>query len=201
MTRIAVITGSTRPGRRGTLVSDWVMTTAATHPSAMSGRAEFELIDLAEVNLPFLDEAMPPIVGQYANPHTKSWAATIDSFDGFIFVTPEYNHSFPGVLKNAIDYVYAEWRNKAAGFVGYGPSGGIRAVEQLRLVLAELSVAGVRNQVVLDRNTDTELVYGGDWAPTAGATEALNLVLTDTIAWADALATVRVTDGAELAAA
>src|SRR2546426_8424167 len=92
---------------------------------------------------------MPPIMGQYSKPHTKTWAAKIGSFDGYVFVTPEYNHGIPGALKNAIDFLFAEWNNKAAGFVSYGGAGGERAVEQLRLGLGEDQMATGRNQVLL----------------------------------------------------
>lgn len=190
-TRIAVITGSTRPGRRGALLSDWAVTIAADNPAVAAGQVEVEHVDLAEVGLPLLDEAMPPIMGQYANPHTQRWAATVDSFDGFVFVVPEYNHSFPASLKNAIDFLYAEWNNKAAGFVGYGPAGGIRAVEQLRLVLAEVKVAGVRDQVVINKHEYGELFYQGVWNPTAETDAAFNLMLDETVAWAKALTSIR----------
>lgn len=93
-------------------------------------------MDLRDYPLPHLDEPLPPTMGQYQNDHTKQWAEKIASFDGFVFVTPEYNHSTSGVLKNAIDYLYTEWNNKAAGFVSYGGVGGARAVEHLRLVAA-----------------------------------------------------------------
>lgn len=200
-TRIAVITGSTRPGRRGALVADWVVEAAAKHPAVAAGEVEVETIDLADLDLPLLDEAMPPIVGQYANPHTKAWAAKVDTFDGFVFVVPEYNHSFPGALKNALDFLYAEWNNKAAGFVGYGPGGGIRAVEQLRLVLAELKVATVRDQVVINKHDHAELFYQGIWNPTDDTHAALELVLTETVAWAEALKGVRTKAKAETVAA
>src|SRR5256884_6324106 len=95
-------------------------------------------------------------MGQYSKPHTKVWAAKSGSFDAFVFVTPEYNHGTSGALKNAIDFLFAEWNNKVAGFVGYGSAGGVRAVEQLRLVLAEVQVATVRNQVGLSLFTDFE---------------------------------------------
>src|SRR6185437_3347359 len=91
--------------------------------------AEFELVDLLDFNLPLLDEPMPPSLGQYTKPHTKAWAAKVDSFDAYVFVTPEYNHGIPGALKNALDFVYREWNNKAAGFVSYGSANGVRAVE------------------------------------------------------------------------
>ncbi|TKK90069.1 NAD(P)H-dependent oxidoreductase [Herbidospora galbida] len=140
--KIAVILGSTRPGRNGKAVADWVMTRAKERTGA-----DYELVDLADHPLPHLDEAYPPSFGNYTGDHTKAWAATIDSYDGFVFVTPEYNHSTSGVLKNAIDYLYKEWNNKAAGFVSYGSLGGARAIEHLRAMLSELQVAHVRQQV------------------------------------------------------
>src|SRR6476619_1316002 len=142
MPHIAVILGSTRPGRRGEQVARWVVA-QATHRSD----ATFELVDLLDHPLPHLDEPLPPNMGQYQNPHTQDWAATIARFDGFVFVTPEYNHSTSGVLKNAIDYLYPEWSNKAAGFVSYGALGGTRAIEHLRAILSELQVAHVRQQL------------------------------------------------------
>ncbi|HYP17460.1 MAG TPA: NAD(P)H-dependent oxidoreductase, partial [Opitutus sp.] len=136
MIRIAIIIGSTRPGRNGEAVARWVYDHAKSRSDA-----EFELVDIAAFNLPLLDEPVPPSMGRYSQPHTKAWAAKIASFDAFIFVTPEYNHSTSGALKNALDFLYAEWNNKAAGFVSYGSAGGARAVEQLRLVLSELQIA------------------------------------------------------------
>ena len=151
MTRIAIIVGSTRPGRNGTAVAEWVHAYAKTRTDA-----EYELVDIEQFGLPLLDEPVPASMGMYSKDHTKSWAGVIDSFDGFVFVTPEYNHSPSGALKNAIDFIYAEWNNKAAGFVGYGSVGAVRAVEQLRLIAAELQVATVRAQVALNLATDFE---------------------------------------------
>lgn len=151
MTRIAIIVGSTRPGRNGTAVAEWVHAYAKTRTDA-----EYELVDIEEFDLPLLDEPVPASMGMYSKDHTKAWAATIDSFDGFVFVTPEYNHSPSGALKNAIDFIYGEWNNNAAGFVGYGSVGAVRAVEQLRLIAAELQVATVRAQVALNLATDFE---------------------------------------------
>jgi NADPH-dependent FMN reductase len=106
--KIGIIVGSTRPGRHARAVADWVLGQTSGRPGA-----PYEIVDLADHPLPHLDEPMPPSYGQYQHDHTKAWAATIAGYDGFIFVTPEYNHSTSGVLKNAIDYVYAEWNNKA----------------------------------------------------------------------------------------
>ena len=142
MPRIGIILGSTRPNRNGEQVARWVYDIAQPRTDA-----QFELVDLRDYPLPHLDEALPPSLGQYQNEHTKQWAAKIASFDGFVFVTPEYNHGTSGVLKNAIDYLYAEWNNKAVGFVSYGAVGGARAAEHLRLVVGELQMADVRQQV------------------------------------------------------
>jgi NAD(P)H-dependent FMN reductase len=110
--KIAIILGSTRPGRNGKAVADWVLATASGRPGA-----DYDLIDLADHPLRHMDEAIPPTLGQYTGEHTKAWAATIAPYDGFVLVTPEYNHSTSCVLKNAIDCLYAEWNNKAAAFV------------------------------------------------------------------------------------
>src|SRR6476659_384141 len=133
MLKLAIIIGSTRPGRVGEAVARWVYELAKPREDA-----EFELVDIADFNLPLLDEPVPPSQGKYSKPHTKAWAAKVESFDGYVFVTPEYNHGTSGALKNAIDFLYAEWNNKAAGFVSYGGASGARAVEQLRLNLAEV---------------------------------------------------------------
>ena len=149
--RIGIILGSTRPNRIGEQVATWVLEHAAGRDDA-----EFELVDLREHPLPHLDEPMPPSLGQYQNEHTRRWAAKIASFDGFVIVTPEYNHGPSGVLKNALDFLYAEWNNKAVGFVSYGNAGGARAVEQLRMAAAELQMADVRQQVTLSVFTEFE---------------------------------------------
>src|SRR6201987_4065461 len=147
--RIGIIVGSTRPGRHARAVPDWVL----GQSSGRSG-ARYEIIDLADHPLPHLDEPMPPSFGQYQHDHTKAWAAKIAGYDGFIFVTPEYNHSTSGVLKNAIDYLYPEWNNKAAGFVSCGALGGARAIEHLRAILSELQVPHVRQQLSFSLFTD-----------------------------------------------
>ena len=184
MTRIGIILGSTRPNRNGEQVARWVYDIASRRDDA-----EFELVDLRDYPLPHLDEPLPPSMGQYSNEHTRQWAAKIASFDGFVFVTPEYNHSTSGVLKNAIDFLYAEWNNKAVGFVSYGGVGGARAAEHLRLVAGELQMADVRQQVALSLLTEFEnfsVFKPGDYN-----TAALDTLLDQVIAWSTALAPLR----------
>ena len=182
--KIAIVLGSTRPGRNGEAVAKWAYELASQRSDA-----EFELVDLAEFNLPHLDEAIPPSLGQYAQAHTKAWAEKIASFDGFVFVTPEYNHSTSGALKNAIDFLFAEWNNKAAGFVSYGSVGGTRAVEHLRLIMSELQVATVRAQVALSLFTDFENF--SSFRPAEHQVQALNTTLDQVVSWSGALRTVR----------
>ena len=182
--KIAIILGSTRPGRNGKPVADWVVEKASVRTGA-----KYELVDLADFPLPHLDEAMPPSLGQYAGEHTKAWAATIDSYDGFIFVTPEYNHSTSGVLKNAIDYLYGEWNNKAAAFVSYGALGGARAIEHLRAIASELQLAHVRQQVSFSLYTDFENF--SVFKPGAQHDDAATTLFDQLESWAGALKTVR----------
>ena len=182
--KIAIILGSTRPGRNGKAVADWVVEKAATRTGA-----KYELVDLADYPLPHLDEAMPPAFGQYANDHTKDWAATIAGYDGYIFVTPEYNHSTSGVLKNAIDYLYGEWNNKAAGFVSYGSLGGARAIEHLRAISSELQIAHVLQQVSFSLFNDFENF--STFKPGAQHDESVATLFDQLESWAGALKTVR----------
>lgn len=184
MIKIGIILGSTRPGRNGEAVAHWVRDIASQRTDA-----QFELVDLLDYKLPHLDEMVPPSLGQYSQPHTQEWARKIDSFDGFIMVTPEYNHSTSGVLKNAIDFLYAEWNNKAVGFVSYGSLGGARAVEHLRLVAGELQMADVRAQVALSLFNDFENF--SEFKPGAFQVEALNTTLDQVLAWSAALAPLR----------
>lgn len=184
MTRIAIILGSTRPNRNGEAVAKWTFELATKRSDA-----EFELVDIRDFNLPLLDEPMPPSLGRYSQPHTKQWAAKIASFDGFVFVTPEYNHGTSAALKNALDFLFAEWNDKAAGFVSYGSAGGARAVEQLRQNLSELKIAHVRSQVMLSLFTDFENM--SVFKPDPRHEGEVTTMLDQVIAWANALKTVR----------
>jgi NAD(P)H-dependent FMN reductase len=184
MLSLGIIMGSTRPNRVGEAVAKWVHEIAQKRSDAT-----FELVDIRDFNLPLLDEPIPPSQGKYSKEHTKRWAAKIASFDGYIFVTPEYNHGTSGALKNAIDFLYAEWGNKAAGFVGYGSAGGARAVEHLRLVMAEMRVATVRAQVALSLYTDFENYTV--FKPAAHHEKMLGQVFDQVLAWSGALKPLR----------
>jgi NAD(P)H-dependent FMN reductase len=182
--RIALVLASTRPGRRGDQIAAWALDAARAH-----GGADYELIDLADHNLGNLDEPGNPNFQQYQHDHTRAWGELIDGFDGFVFLVPEYNHSFPGALKNALDYVYREWNDKAAGIISYGGwAAGVRAAEALRLVLAELQVATVRAQPTISTHPSFST---GAFAPQEGLATAVHGMLDQLIAWSGAMRGVR----------
>ncbi|WP_104044456.1 NADPH-dependent FMN reductase [Arthrobacter sp. ZGTC412] len=180
MTRIAIITGSTRPGRINHQVAQWVLDQTADRTDA-----EFEIVDIADFNLPILDEAYPAAYQNYQNDHTKAFSAKIAEFDGYIFVVAEYNHSISGALKNALDYLNVEFNNKAAGFVSYGSKGGARAVEHLRGIASELQLAHVRNQVMFSIFSDVENF--NTFKPTEQSAAALAPMLDQLILWTRAM--------------
>jgi NAD(P)H-dependent FMN reductase len=141
--RLLIIIASTRPGRGGEPVARWFMEKAGEH-----GGFELTVVDLAEFRLPLLDEPNHPRLRQYVNPHTHQWSGKVDAADAFVFVTPEYNHGYPASLKNAIDYLHHEWRNKPVGFVSYGGvAAGTRSVEQLQQVVTAVKLMPVIEQV------------------------------------------------------
>ena len=140
---LQIIIGSTRPGRVGPAVAAWIIDRARA-------RGDFDVVvtDLAELNLPMFDEPNHPRLHQYVHQHTKDWSATIDRADAFIFVIPEYNYGFNAAIKNAIDYLNAEWKHKPVGFVSYGGVGaGTRAVQMLKQVITALSMVPVFDAV------------------------------------------------------
>jgi NAD(P)H-dependent FMN reductase len=188
MLKIAIIIGSTRPGRKGEAIAKWAHEIAVKRTDA-----DFAILDLATFELPLLDEPMPAASGSYSHPHTRRWSAAIAAFDGYVFVTPEYNHGTSGALKNAIDFLYSEWADKAAGFIGYGYSMGARAIENLRLVMASLQVATVRPQLGLSLFTNFE--HATVFKPTEVQEQNLNSVLDHVIAWSGALKALRKQEG------
>jgi NAD(P)H-dependent FMN reductase len=182
--KIAIVIGSTRPGRKADGVAKWAYEIARRR-----GDAEFELLDLADFRLPLLDEPLPATSGEYSQLHARAWSDKIAAFDGYVFVTPEYNHGAPGALKNAIDFLYHEWGDKAAGFIGYGYTLGARAIEQLRLVMAAVQVATVRPQVGLSMFTDFE--NANVFKPAAMQATNVNTLLDHVMAWGGALRLLR----------
>lgn len=181
---IAIIVGSTRPGRHSADVATWVAKAGADRQDAT-----FTVVDLADHPLPHLDEPLPAIMGDYHHQHTRDWADVIGRFDAFVIVTPEYNHSVPGVLKNAIDHLFAEWNDKAAGVVAHGAEGGSRAVEHLRQIAGELKLAVVRQAVTLSLYTDFEEFTR--LAPRPRAAEQLGTLLDEVVSWGRALRQLR----------
>jgi NAD(P)H-dependent FMN reductase len=184
MTTIGIIIGSTRPGRNGEKVARWVLENAEQRTDA-----EFELVDLRDYPLPLFEETTSPARDPFRAEHVTAWAEKIASLDGFVFVSPEYNHSTTGVLKNAMDYLYPEWNNKAAAFVTYGGAGGARAAEHLRLIASELQLATVRGQVALSLLTDFQNF--SELTPAPHQLMFLGQTLDQLVAWSDALSPLR----------
>lgn len=180
--RAAVLVGSTRPARQGLSVAEWV----CEEPPA---DLDLVLVDLGEVDLPLLAEATPAACGDYQLESTRRWSELVKGFDAFVLVSPEYNHSTSAVLKNALDHLYAEWADKPVALVGYGLEGGQRAVEHLRLVTAELGMAGVRPQVSISLTADYR---DGRLEPRPFQAERRAGMLTELARWARSLGSLRV---------
>lgn len=196
MTKIAIVTGSVRPGRKSLEVAQWVQSIASQRDDAT-----FEIVDIAEHALPVWDEAAPPAWGPGEKERSRRWSEAMAGYDGYVFVVSEYNHSITGALKNALDYLGPELNDKAAGFVSYGSAGGARAVEHLRGILSEQQVAHVRNSVLLSLFHDFENFT--DFTPTEPAVAAVTPMLDQLVVWTRAMAAVRAgdfTDAAEDAA-
>jgi NAD(P)H-dependent FMN reductase len=140
--RVAVVVGSTRPTRICRGIAEWVRD-AVQQESAL----RYELIDLAEIDLPFLDEPLKPALGQYAHEHTRAWSRLVSSFGGFVFVYPQYNWGYPAPLKNALDFLYREWHDRPAGSVTYGTRGGAKSAQQLHGVLEGLRMRPLEDRV------------------------------------------------------
>lgn len=189
--RILVIFGSTRQGRRGEVVANWLMDRLA-----MRTDATFELVDLRDVSLPFFDSPTSPVHGHIA-PEAEQWAAQVDRADGFIFVTPEYNHGYSAVLKNAIDHLYAQWAHKPAAIVSYGGfAAGYRAAEQLRQVLIELKMVPIREQVGISLvpNWIPSVSDAPDSPSGAFLDRSFNGMMTELLWWVTALIPARERD-------
>jgi NAD(P)H-dependent FMN reductase len=139
MSRIAIIIGSTRDTRFADKPAQWIYDLARQRNDI-----EVELVDIRDFELPFFNEVASNLWAPTQDPNAQRWQKKIGEFDGFIFVTAEYNRSIPASLKNALDQAYVEWNRKPAAYVGYGSVGGARAVEHLRTITAELQMVPVR---------------------------------------------------------
>lgn len=184
MSKIAIVTGSTRPGRNNLGVAQWVL----EHAQAFGG-AEYELVDIADFSLPVLDEPFPAAYQNYQNDHTKAFAAKIAEFDGYIFITGEYNHSVQPALANALSFLNVELNNKAAGMVGYGSAMGARAIEHLRGILSELQIAHVQKTGLFSLFTDFENF--ANFAPTEQSAASVQPMFEQLVAWTKAMEVVR----------
>ena len=159
MPTLTVIVGSTRPGRAGQPIAEWFIDRARSH-----GGFDVEVADLAEIGLPLLDEPHHPRLRRYTRQHTHEWSARIDRADAIVFVTPEYNYGYPAAIKNAIDYLHQEWKDKAAGFVSYGGiAAGTRAVQQLKQVITTLKMVPVFESVNIPFHT--QFIQDGRFEP------------------------------------
>jgi NAD(P)H-dependent FMN reductase len=162
MLNTKIILGSTRKNRFSEKPGQWILGEAKKHSDM-----NVELLDLRDYPMPFLDYDTPPLMlnGKYPNDMAMKWARKIEEGDAFIVVTPEYNHGYSAVLKNAFDMVNKEWNNKPIGFVSYGSVGGARAVEQLRQVVIELQMAPIREMVSIPPNIFMPVWMGKDTSP------------------------------------
>ncbi len=182
---IAIVIGSTRPGRLGAGVADWVARQAKDRPLA-----DYQVLDVDEFDLDLLDEPTVPGAAnrEYDNDKTRRWSRAVDEFDGFVFVTPEYNHSVPAAMKNAFDVLSPEWGDKPVAFVAYGADGGVRAVEHWRTIVANARMVAVRAQVSLSLFQD---FTDGELAPLDRREGELSTVFDQVEQMAGALAPLR----------
>jgi NAD(P)H-dependent FMN reductase len=186
MPKLNVVVASTRPGRVGLPVAQWFTALAETH-----GGFEVELVDLADFDLPLLDEPHHPRLGQYVHQHTLDWSASVSGADAFVFVTPEYNYGMPASLKNAIDYLHNEWQYKPVGFVSYGGvSAGTRAVQMAKQVVSTLKMTPITEAVAIPFVTQ---FLDDDGAIQANETMegAAKAMLDELLRYANALAVLR----------
>jgi NAD(P)H-dependent FMN reductase len=183
---LQIIIGSTRPGRVGPSIADWIYQRALAH-----GGFNVELIDLAEVQLPMFNEPKHPRFGEYEHQHSKDWSATISRADAFIFVIPEYNYGFTAPVKNAIDYLHREWRGKAVGFVSYGGvAAGTRAVQMLKPVLTTLKMVPITESVSIPF-VQQFLDQDGKLQPNDIMEQAATAMLDELVTWTAALESIR----------
>jgi NAD(P)H-dependent FMN reductase len=177
MYKLKIISSTVRPGRKGPAIAKWITAAAQNH-----GSFEAELLDLGEINLPLMNEPIHPMMRKYEHEHTKQWSAKIEEADAFIFVTGEYDYSYPSSLKNALEYLMHEWAYKPAGIVSYsaGPYAGVRAVMSLKGDLLSMRTIGLAEMVNIPQlnqfiNEDGQFI--ADEKLTASTNTMLNALL------------------------
>ncbi|MFJ2826378.1 NADPH-dependent FMN reductase [Streptomyces sp. NPDC087263] len=186
---LQIIVGSTRPGRRGHAVGTWFHNLAVRHEGF-----GIEFVDLAEVGLPLLDEPRPPQRGQYDHDHTRRWSETVRAADAFVFVVPEYNHSYNAATKNALDFLAKEWAGKPAAFVAYGGvSAGARAVTALIPVVSALKMVPLSHSVHIP-SIRTAVTPGGTFESSAGLDADASSMLDELLRLTAALSALRLGD-------
>lgn len=186
MSTLKIIIASTRPGRIGLPVGNWMAEVAEAH----GGFDQVEILDLAEIDLPFMNEPNHPRLRQYVHPHTVAWSRAVDSADAFVIVSPEYNFSMTAPLKNALDYLSAEWAYKPVGLVTYGGmSGGMRAAHNIRQVVSVLKMIPVPEAVALPMVIAQ--IVDREFVPTDGNVAAAGVMLDEVVKVSIALAPLR----------
>jgi NAD(P)H-dependent FMN reductase len=190
MSLLQILTVSTRPGRKGPAVAAWFERQARQH-----GQFAIEAVDLAEVNLPLLDEPEHPRLRKYQHEHTKAWSACVERADAFVFVTPEYNFGTPPSLVNALDYLSLEWAYKPVGFVSYGgASGGLRSVQMTKQIVTALKMMPMAEGVSIPFVAKLIDAETGSIDPGAPQAKAAAIMLDETRRWTDALRVLRTVD-------
>ena len=186
MPTLTIIVGSTRPGRAGQPIANWFAERARAHAGF-----DVEIADLAEIGLPLLDEPNHPRLGQYTKQHTKDWSAIIDRADAVVFVTPEYNYGYPATIKNAIDFLHREWRDKPVGFVSYGGvAAGTRAAQMLKQVLTALKMMPVPEAVNIPF-VHSHLDEDGRLKPTEAMEASATAMLDELLRWTESMRSLR----------
>lgn len=183
--KLMIVIASTRPGRAGEPIGEWFRATAEA-----GGTFEIDYADLAEINLPFMDEPNHPRLRQYTQQHTKDWSARVDAADAFVFVTPEYNHGMTAPLKNAIDYLNQEWQYKPLGFVSYGGvAGGTRSVQMIKPIANVLKMTPLPEAVVIP--LFQRFMADGQFQPEDLIEDAAVTMLGQLARWAEVLRPMR----------
>ena len=186
MLNLKIIIASTRPGRRGPVMASWIYELSKNNPAF-----EVTLLDLAIINLPFLDEPHHPRLNKYEKEHTRNWSILIDNADAFIVVTPEYNFGYPATIKNALDFLYNEWCYKPIAFVSYGGvAAGTRSVQMLKQVVTALKMMPIPESVNLP--FFTKHINAHDvFVPDGEIVRSAEMMLTELAKWGEALKTMR----------